>query len=128
MKSIVIFGIALSIVSLTTFFTDYLKQAEPYITSAQETIDLIGDYLALTLAVVLIFIGVIAYRAGGFIRAKAKKKVGAPHFLFGAFFFALTEAAPPAGHGQLHPLRRNADGDQPQPRLRHHEARFPGAL
>ena len=88
-KSIVILGIAISIVSLTTVITDYLKKAEPYITSAQETLDLIGDYLALTLAVVLIFIGVIAYRAGGFIRAKARKKVGAPHFLFGAFFFAL---------------------------------------
>ena len=34
----------------------------------------------------------------------------------------------PRGHGLFHPLRRHQTGDQPQPRLRHHEARLPGAL
>ena len=34
----------------------------------------------------------------------------------------------PRGPGLFHPFRRHQAGDQPQPRLRHHEARLPGAL
>jgi len=46
----------------------------------------------------------------------------------GAHFAALPQAAQPPGPGLFHSLRRHQAGDQPQPRLCHHEARLPGAL
>jgi len=90
-KSIVIFGVAISVVSVSSFITVYLDIVREYLGLLENTLNVVGQYLALTLAVILIFIGVIAYRTGGFIRAKARKKIGAPHFLFGAFFFGLLQ-------------------------------------
>jgi small-conductance mechanosensitive channel len=46
----------------------------------------------------------------------------------GAHFAAFPQAAHPRGMVYFHPLRRHEDGDQPQPRLCHHEARLSGAL
>ncbi|MFX1520600.1 MAG: sister chromatid cohesion protein PDS5 [Promethearchaeota archaeon] len=90
-QSIVIFGCAISIVAFTSTIMDFIGPIKSYIQSVENTLLIIGDYLAVTLGVVLIFIGVIAYRTGRFVRTVARKKVSAPQFLFGAFFFGLLQ-------------------------------------
>jgi hypothetical protein len=90
-QSIVVFGVAISIVSLTSYISVYLQALEEYLLLVENTLAVVGDYLALTLAVVLVFIGVIAYRTGRLMRTVARKQVGAPQFLFGAFFFGLLQ-------------------------------------
>ncbi|MHA2062478.1 MAG: sister chromatid cohesion protein PDS5 [Candidatus Sifarchaeia archaeon] len=90
-QSIVIFGCAISIVTFTSSFTYLIDPIENYLQSVENTLLVIGDYLAITLGVVLIFIGVIAYRTGRFARTVARKQVSAPQFLFGAFFFGLLQ-------------------------------------
>ena len=63
-----------------------------------------------------------AFRVGDYLEVSRHQGNG------GAHFAAFPQAAQPAGPGLFHPVRRYEDGDQPQPRLRHHEARLPGAL
>ncbi len=89
--SIVLFGCAISIVSLTSYITVYITPVFEYLQLVENTLLIIGDYLAITLGVVLIFIGVISYRTGRFVRTVARKQVSAPQFLFGAFFFGLMQ-------------------------------------